>query len=62
MSNIKNKQTVYLVIRSDDEVCCAVTRTEQRAHELAGEYAQRYRDLAYETYNFYVMGQTFYDE
>lgn len=60
MSNIKNKQTVYLVCRYDD-VCCAVCRTEDRAFELAGEYSQQYRDLG-ATGMFYVMGQTFYDE
>jgi hypothetical protein len=62
VSNIKHKQTVYLVIREDDEVCCAVTRTEERAQELCGQYEQQYRDHAHATFNFYVMGQTFYDE
>lgn len=60
MSNIKHKQTVYLVVREDD-VCCAVTRTEEKAQELAGEYEQRAWDQNINL-SYSVMGQTFYDE
>lgn len=61
MSNIKNKQTVYLVIRDDDNVCCAVAKTEEKAQELAGEYEQKAWDQNINIH-FSVMGQTFYDE
>lgn len=68
MSNIKNKQTLYLVMRysvDDDirvEVPCAITRTEERAIELCGRYRQEFLDLGVTYFDFYVQGQTYYDE
>lgn len=68
MSNIKNKQTLYLVIRyyvDDDirvEVPCAITRTEERAIELCGQYRQEFLDKGITYIDFYVQGQTYYDE
>lgn len=66
MSNIKNKDTLYLVVRSDEEddskVVCAITRTEERAHELCGQYLQEMLDRNILWYGFYVQGQTYYDE
>lgn len=68
MSNVKNKQTLYLVMRycvDNDirvEVPCAITRTEERAIELAGKYRQEFLDLGVTYFDFYVQGQTYYDE
>ncbi len=70
MSNIKNKDTLYIVVRYDinDYVCdkvetpCAITRTEERAIELCGQYRQEFLDRGITHYDFYVQGQTYYDE
>ena len=66
MSNVKNKDILYLVVRSDekddDRVVCAITRTEERAHELCGESAQRMIDAGITAYQFNVQGQIYYDE
>lgn len=68
MSNVKNKQTLYLVMRYmledaiPHEVPCAITRTEERAIELAGKYRQEFLDLGVTYFDFYVQGQTYYDE
>ncbi len=68
MSNIKNKDTLYLVVRQDfmdyeaDNVVCAITRTEERAVELCGQYRQEFLDRGITHYDFYVQGQTYYDE
>ena len=70
MSNIKNKDTLYMVMRysvdtgdwGEPEVCCAITRTEERAIELCGQYLQEFVDRGVTYYDFYVHGQTYYDE
>jgi hypothetical protein len=68
MSNIKNKDTLYLVVRVDfkdyeaNNVVCAITRTEERAVELGGQYRQEFLDRGITHYDFYVQGQTYYDE
>ena len=68
MSNIKNKDTLYMVVRynlddNDKETaCCAITRTMERAIELCGVYRQQLLDIGILTYDFYVQGQTYYDE
>ena len=68
MSNIKNKQTLYLVMRyclDNDvrvEVPCAITLTEERAIELCGQYRQEFLDRGITYFDFYVQGQTYYDE
>lgn len=68
MSNVKNKQTLYLVMRYcvDEkdyiEVPCAITRTEERATELCGQYRQEFLDHGITYIDFYVQGQTYYDE
>jgi len=68
MSNIKNKDTLYLVVRQDfmdyeaSDVVCAITRTEERAIELCGQYRQEFLDRGITHYDFYVQGQTYYDE
>jgi hypothetical protein len=68
MSNIKNKDTLYLVVRQDfkdyeaSDVVCAITRTEERAIELCGQYRQEFLDRGITHYEFYVQGQTYYDE
>ncbi len=68
MNNIKNKDTLYLVVRVDfkdyeaNNVVCAITRTEERAIELCGRYRQEFLDRGITHYDFYVQGQTYYDE
>jgi hypothetical protein len=67
MSNIKNKDTLYLVVRYnmhtyEEAACCAITRTHERAAELCGVYLQELRDHGILIYDFYVQGQTYYDE
>lgn len=68
MSNIKNKDTLYLVVRRDfkdyeaNDIVCAITRTEEFAIELCGRYQQEFLDYKITNYDFYVQGQTFYDE
>ncbi len=68
MSNIKNKDTLYLVVRYpveellEDIITCAITRTEERAIELCGQYRQQFLDCGITHYDFYVQGQTYYDE
>lgn len=68
MSNIKNKDTLYMVVRDDlesdhrDLVVCAITRTEERARELCGQFQQEMYDRKIRFYDFFVQGQIFYDE
>lgn len=67
MSNIKNKDTLYLVVRVDFKyesrnIVCAITRTHERALELCGRYQQELIDHGITHYDFYVHGQTYYDE
>jgi len=69
VSNIKNKDTLYIVVRYDlrgyefsAETPCAITRTEERAIELCGQYRQEFLDRGITHYDFYVQGQTYYDE
>lgn len=68
MSYIRNKDTLYMVVRYDlndpntSEVCCAITKTEEFASTLAGQYRQQMFDAGILTYDFYVQGQIYYDE
>jgi len=68
MSNIKNKDTLYMVMREDLEdydsqvVCCAITRTHEKALELCGQFQQEFIDRNIRFYDFFVQGQIFYDE
>ena len=68
MSNIKNKQTLYIVVRyhveelTERETPCAITLTEERAIELCGQYRQEFLDMGITYFDFYVQGQTYYDE
>ena len=61
MSLVKNKQVLYLVVRSDKSVC-AIALSEQKADELCGEYTQMMLDASIPGYSFSVQGQVFYDE
>lgn len=66
MSNIKNKDTLYMVVRVDQEdsspVVCAITRTQDYAKTLCETYQQEMLDRNIWWYDFYVQGQTYYDE
>lgn len=68
MSNIKNKETLYLVMRycvdtgNMEHVCCAITRTEEFAIDLCGRYRQEFLDKGITYYDFYVQGQIYYDQ
>lgn len=69
MSNIKNKQTLYLVMRyclehntTESHIVCAITRTEEYGVQLCGVYRQEFLDRGVTYYDFYVQGQTYYDE
>ena len=68
MSNIKNKDTLYIVTRYnvsdqyDTVTCCAITRTHERALELCGVYRQTMLDAGIICYDFFVQGQIYYDE
>lgn len=68
MSNIKNKDTLYMVVRVDldnqelDPVVCAITRTQDYAKTLCETYQQEMLDRNIRWYDFYVQGQTYYDE
>lgn len=44
------------------DTCCAITRTYDRALELCGQYRQEMVDKKLPGYDFYVQGQTYYDE
>jgi len=72
MSNVKNKETIYAILRKDldynyqpalsSEVVCAFCKTLEGAEELCGEYQQKWTDSGggEESY-YYVVGNTFYD-
>lgn len=57
--NIKNKQTLYAVVRSDGVVCC-IAPSPERADELHGQYEQALKDKNVPDLYFYVTGTTFY--
>jgi len=68
MAQIKNKTTIYAVVRrnidaSRDVVCC-FTKTLDAAEKYCDQYEQTFIDsggVTDEAY-FYVVGNTFYDE
>lgn len=70
MSNIKNKETIYAILRKDygdhlhhsKDVVCAFCKTLEGAEEMCGEYQQAWTDSGggEESY-YYVVGNTFYD-
>lgn len=69
MSYIRNKDTLYLVVRyaleeevDKHHVVCAITRTEEFAITLAGRYRQEFLDKGITWLDFYVQAQTYYDE
>lgn len=65
--NIKNKQTLYAVMRHDfsgNDVLVAVCPTPDQADNLKGEYEQNFLDRGIspdESY-FYTTGVIFYDK
>jgi hypothetical protein len=68
MSKIKNKATVYAVLRKDNyrnqDVVCAFAKSLEGAERLRDEYEQSFADSGgnkEESY-YYVIGNTFYDE
>lgn len=63
--NIKNKQTVYCITRSDfsgNSTVVAATADLERADELVGEYTQLFIDRGYteDEVHFYSQATTFY--
>ena len=63
--NIKNRQTLYAVLRHDfsgKDVVVAVVADAEQADELAGEYEQLFLDKGFdkETCYFYTTGTVFY--
>lgn len=65
---IKNKSTIYAVMRKDldnpkDVVCC-FSRTLDGAEKFCGQYEQAFEDSggSLDDAYFYVVGNTFYDE
>ena len=68
MSKIKNKDTLYAVLRHDEpldhDVVCAFAKTLEGAEQLCDEYEQNFEDSGgnkEESY-YYVVGNTFYDK
>lgn len=68
MSKIKNKDTLYAVLRKDivrgQDVVCAFAKSVEGAERLCDEYTQTFSDSGgnkEESY-YYVVGNTFYDE
>lgn len=64
--NIKNRQTLYAVLRHDfsgKDCIIAIAADAERADNLAGEYEQLFQDkgIGKEEAYFYVTGATFYD-
>ncbi len=66
MSNIKNKDMLYGVMRHDfsgKDILCALCKTPERVDELVGEYTQLYIDKGFsedEVY-FYATTSIYYD-
>jgi len=60
MSNIKNKQTLYVVVRGLG-VICAITKTAEFADILARRYEQQWKDVG-ASVKFHVEANTYYDE
>lgn len=60
MSNIKNKTTLYIVMRGH-AVPCAITKTEEEAQRLCGVYEQQMLDAG-ATAHYSVQAQIYYDE
>lgn len=65
MANVKNKSTMYVVLRHDfsgRDVVVACTDSYDRADDLVGEYQQVYLDRGFseEECYFYKTGTTYY--
>ena len=68
MSMVKNKSTIFAVMRKDiglshDVVCC-FAKTTDGAERLCNEYQQAFADSggSKEESYYYVVGNTYYDE
>ncbi len=67
MSLIKNKSTLYAVMRRDNDferdVLCCFTKTLEEANRLANEYEQQWYDQGgdKEMTFFYSVANIFYD-
>ena len=67
MSMVKNKATIFAIMRKDvdrgQDVVCAFAKTLVGAEDLCGEYAQNWEDSGGgdESY-YYVVSNTFYDK
>lgn len=72
MSNIKNKDVIYAVMRRDSDtrdfpsidqdVVCCFAKTLLGAEELCGEHQQQWEDSGGQDDSYYyVVGNIFYD-
>ena len=68
MAKLKNKTTLYAIIRKDNdrksEAICCFTRTLDGAERLCDEYTQAFSDSGGsedEAY-FYIVSNIYYDE
>lgn len=57
---MKNKQTIYCVVRNDGHACVAYEHYED-ADDAKGAYEQDMEDSGITQYTFSVQGVTFYD-
>ena len=66
MSLIKNKATIYAVMRGSDkrDVVCCFAKTLDGAETLCGEYEQQWLDSGGEPedMHYFVVANTFYDK
>ena len=67
MSMIKNRSTLYAVMRRDysqgHDVVCAFTKTLENAERLVNEYEQQWIDSGgNDDTNYYAVANIFYDE
>jgi len=68
MSLIKNRATLFAVVRKDidkgQDVVCCFAKTLDKAERLADEYGQQFVDSggSYDEAYYYVVANTFYDE
>ncbi len=67
MSMIKNKSTLYAIVRRDNEyntdtICC-FTKTLENAERLSNEYEQQWLDIdPFANGHYYPVANIFYDE
>ena len=67
MSLIKNRSTLYAIMRRDNnnatDVVCAFTKTLENAERLVDEYEQQWIDSGGDSaIYYYPVGNIFYDE